>query len=98
MDRTARKSFLVAVEPNCEGVRSMKHDLKLSTEFFGSVLVGIKTFEIRFNDRNYKVGDTLVLKEFNTFTEAYTGREIEKKVTYITNYAQQDGFIVMSIA
>jgi ASC-1-like (ASCH) protein len=75
----------------------MKHELKLATDFFGSVSAGNKTFEIRFNDRNYKVGDTLVLKEFNTFTEEYTGRVIEKKVTYITNYAQQDGFIVMSI-
>lgn len=75
----------------------MKHELKLEIGYFGSVLAGFKTFEIRFNDRNYQVGDTLVLKEWDWALDTFTGREIEKKVTYITNYAQQDGYVVMSI-
>lgn len=75
----------------------MKHELKIEKDYFGSVLAGLKTFEIRFNDRNYQVGDVLVLKEWDWFSETFTGREIEKKVTYITNYAQNDGYVVMSI-
>ena len=75
----------------------MKHELKLETDYFGAVLAGFKTFEIRFNDRNYQIGDVLVLKEWEWFNESFTGRVIEKKVTYLTNYAQKDGYVVMSI-
>jgi ASC-1-like (ASCH) protein len=78
-------------------VKILKHELKLETDYFGSVFAGLKTFEIRFNDRNYQVGDTLVLREWDWFSETFTGREVEKKVTYITNYEQKDGFVVMSI-
>lgn len=75
----------------------MRHELKLREGFYGSVLAGLKTFEVRFNDRNYQVGDVLVLKEWDWVQERFTGREIEKEVTYITNYEQKDGYIVMSI-
>jgi ASC-1-like (ASCH) protein len=60
----------------------MKHELKLEKDYFGSVLAGFKTFEIRFNDRDYQVGDILVLKEWDWFSESFTGREVEKKITY----------------
>jgi ASCH domain. len=37
------------------------HELKLDTEFFDDVKSGKKNFEIRKNDRNFEVGDTLFL-------------------------------------
>lgn len=41
------------------------HDLKIHPEHFKPVWCGEKTFEIRFNDRDYKVGDLLDLHEFD---------------------------------
>lgn len=38
-----------------------QHELKLNQRFFDAVNNGIKTFEIRKYDRDYKVGDTLRL-------------------------------------
>lgn len=38
-----------------------KHTLKLNDRYFDAVANGIKTFEIRKNDRRYCIGDTLVL-------------------------------------
>jgi len=42
----------------------MVHDLKTWPLYFAAVSSGKKTFEIRKNDRDFKVGDILILKEF----------------------------------
>jgi hypothetical protein len=58
---------------------------------------GIKTFEIRFNDRNYKVGDILHLQEF--CSGEYTGRTIEKEICYMIDSPEycKDGFVVLGL-
>ena len=40
----------------------MNHDLKIWPEFFDAVASGAKPFDLRKNDRNYHVGDTLLLR------------------------------------
>ena len=40
------------------------HKLKLSPIYYDDSASGIKTFEIRNNDRNFKVGDILELREW----------------------------------
>lgn len=51
------------------------------------------------NDRDYNVGDTLILKEW--YRGKYTGREIRRTVSYIYygdgNYGLSDGYVVMAI-
>ncbi|EAG8216178.1 DUF3850 domain-containing protein [Listeria monocytogenes] len=49
------------------------HKLKILPKFFQEKIALKKSFEIRKNDRDYKVGDTLALQEFKNGT--YTGRE-----------------------
>lgn len=72
------------------------HELKINPEYFECVLFGTKTFEIRFNDRNYEVGDTVTLNEFEPHT-GYTGRKESFYITYTTQYAQKEGWVVFSI-
>ena len=72
------------------------HKLKLWPEYFAAVADGRKTFEIRKNDRDYQVGDMLLLQEFAP-DEGFTGRVLDRKITYITDFAQQDGYVVMGI-
>ncbi|MFD1485377.1 DUF3850 domain-containing protein [Lacticaseibacillus baoqingensis] len=74
---------------------SKKIDLKIMPEYFDPVARRVKTFEIRKNDRDYQVGDVLRLREFDGVS--YTGRLVRVIVTYITDYAQRDGYVVMSI-
>lgn len=59
----------------------MTHELKILPKWYADVESGKKNFEIRVNDRDYKVGDTLVLQEYDKGN--YTGREITRKIQYI---------------
>lgn len=59
----------------------MTHELKILPKWFEDVKSGEKTFEIRRADRDFKVGDNLVLKEYEK--GRYTGREIERTIQYI---------------
>lgn len=59
----------------------MKHELKIWPEFYDAVAHDVKTFEIREDDRDIRVGDTLRLVEWNP-EEFYTGRMVDVYVTY----------------
>lgn len=52
-------------------------------QYFEEILQGNKTYDLRLNDFECKVGDTLLLKEWDPTTQKYTGREIKKEITYI---------------
>ena len=56
---------------------------KVWPEYFERIFIGDKTFELRLADFECVPGDTLVLKEWDHLNKKYTGRQIEKKVTYV---------------
>lgn len=58
------------------------HELKCWAPYFEEVQSGRKSFEVRRNDRAFKVGDLLKLRETDPETSAYTGRECERCVSY----------------
>ena len=43
---------------------STQHELKTWPGEFGSMRMGFKTFELRKDDRNFQVGDTILSREF----------------------------------
>lgn len=61
----------------------MIHKLKIWPEYFEAVRIGLKNFEIRKNDRGFQIGDTLLLREYNANTEEFSGKSIERVITYI---------------
>jgi ASC-1-like (ASCH) protein len=50
---------------NVNGNWNVDHELKILPEYFEAVRSGEKRFELRKNDRNFKVGDWVGLREFN---------------------------------
>ena len=65
-----------------------RHDLKTLTPYFRHIQEGLKTFDVRLNDREFEVGDTLYLMEFDPDTERYTGRICWRLVTYLLEGGQ----------
>ncbi len=59
---------------------------KIWPEYFEAVKAGRKKFELRLADFSIKEGDTLILEEWSPETKKYTGRKIEKKVTYLLKF------------
>ena len=71
------------------------HQIRLAKSYFDDVANGIKTFELRKNDRGYKVGDILEMMEFADGKN--TGRTVKVEVTYLLeNYTGiEDGYCIM---
>jgi len=55
-------------------------------DYFEKILSGKKNYDLRLNDFEISEGDILVLEEWDPKAEKYTGRKIEKKVTYIGKF------------
>ncbi len=60
-----------------------KIEKKIWPEYFEAVAGGEKKFEMRLADFSINPGDTLILKEWDPNTKKYTGRQIEKRVSYV---------------
>ncbi|ALS22175.1 DUF3850 domain-containing protein [Paenibacillus naphthalenovorans] len=76
----------------------MIHELKTWSEYFHKLKTEEKTFEVRKNDRNFKVGDLLLLREYNPNT-GYTNEVCWRKITYILDDPNfvKDGFVILGI-
>lgn len=75
-----------------------KHELKTWPEFFRAVIEGRKTAELRRDDREFREGDLLWLREWDNDERAYTGREASALVTHIVRGTEHlaDGFVLLS--
>lgn len=65
---------------------SVEHRVKSWPPLFEATQSGAKTHDMRkITDRDYRVGDTLRLQEYDPRTKKYTGRELVVAITYITS-------------
>lgn len=71
------------------------HVLKIEKHYLDQVIAGNKTFEIRKNDRDFQVGDRVVLQEYPAMKDH--PREVVKKIGYISTFYQTPGYCVFSI-
>ncbi len=79
----------------------MIHQLKLEKDCFIAVLKGDKTFEIRNDDRHFRVGDIVGFNEVELVDSShsrYSGRSILARITYILNDDRYvpDGYVAFS--
>jgi len=69
----------------------MRIEKKVYKKYFEKILSGDKNFELRLADWECNEGDILILKEIDE-NRNYTGREIEKEVTYVLKTKEIDLF------
>ena len=78
------------------------HELRCWPTFFNYTFHGFKKFELRRNDRDFQVGDHLLLKEWDpdmtlhagdSTAKRYTGREVLVRVDYIMPAAVLDAMV-----
>ncbi len=75
------------------------HRLKTWPEYFWDVKEGKKTFEVRKFDRDFKVGDDLVLQEWCPATAQYTGAELTRRIAYVlAGQCAIPGYAIMGLA
>jgi hypothetical protein len=71
-------------EKTTKQTSSQTHELKIAPEYLEAVICGQKTAETRINDRDFKVNDHLILREWEN--DGYTGWEHEVVITHVCDF------------
>jgi hypothetical protein len=78
-----------------------EHKLKIWPEYYAAVINDTLRSCARRNDRDYQVGDILVLNEWDPVREYYTGCVCHRRVTYVLHggmFGIHPGYVVLSMA
>lgn len=76
------------------------HELKIWPRQLTEIVSGLKRYEIRKNDRDFAIGDRLLLREYVPETGRYTGKDYRVVVTWMTpggHFGLPEDLCVMSI-
>jgi hypothetical protein len=79
---------------------SKTHELKVVEPFFEHLRNRSKNFELRRNDRDFQVGDFLILKEYSP-EKGFSGRALYSKIRYILKdcpeFGLMDGYCILGL-
>ena len=91
-----------------EGSLPMNHELKSDPIPFAQVLSGVKEAEVRLNDRDFRVGDMVTLRETRhagrdmkrdpaSYPLLYTGNILSRQISNVTEgYGLEPGYVMLS--
>lgn len=83
--------------PSDKGEEHKRHEIKIASSYYEDIISGKKKFELRKNDRGYKVGDSLKMLEFTD--GKHTGRTIDADIIYmLEDYTGlEEGYCILGI-
>ena len=85
-----------------EEVPRDRTSFKIKTKFFVDVELGKRNFDVRLNDRDYRINDLIVLHEVKESLSGLqeTGKRVSREITslmYGGTYGIVKGYVIMSI-
>ncbi|MFV0413317.1 MAG: ParB/RepB/Spo0J family partition protein [Oscillospiraceae bacterium] len=89
-----------AAEPQSTKLWPKTHCLKTWPREFEATQSGLKPWEFRVNDRNFEVGEHVMLEEWNPETEEYTGRTFAGVIKYMLSgpaFGIPDGYVIFTV-
>jgi len=76
-------------------------------EYFEKLLSGEKKYDLRIADFEVSPGDTIIFEEYDPVTNSYSGRKLQKRITFVGKtkdwkfFKQEDvnkfGYVIMSL-
>ena len=77
----------------------MEHELKIEDNYLLNLLIGRKKAEVRKNDRDYQVGDTLVFLASDSVRDsAACALRVQFRITHIhSGLGLAEGYVVLSV-
>ncbi len=79
------------------------HELKTWPLHWTAMFNGEKIFELRKNDRDFKLRDELLLKEYDPLYHKYSGRILHRRIVYILKcmegrvHGLQPGYCILGL-
>lgn len=76
------------------------HNIKCVQPHYDDIASGVKTFEVRLNDRDYDLNDRLELFEYDADTDQFSGKVTRVLVRHLLNDdipGIETGYVVMGI-
>jgi len=75
------------------------HELKIERHWFHEIQGRRKRCEVRKDDRGFRVGDVLILNEYDREAERYTGAMVRRIVSHILRDVPgvEAGYVVLSL-
>lgn len=76
------------------------HSIKCWPAVFEELKAGRKTAEYRLDDRDYQVGDCLLIREWCPSARDYTHRELTREITHVLDagFGMPAGYAMLSLA
>ena len=79
----------------------MTHELKTHRQYFNEIWDRKKLFEVRFDDRNYQIGDTVRLLDYDPDTNTFSDKTIRADISYKLeggHFGVEKGYCVLSLS
>lgn len=80
----------------------MTHAVKTWKQYYAEQAKGNKLFELRKDDRPYKIGDKFLSQEWDNEKSEYTGNEETYLITYVLRDAEffglKQGYCILQLA
>jgi len=78
------------------------HKLKVHPQFWMPLVEGKKLFELRRNDRNFKVADYVDLRRYDPSSIGFTGEGLSRQITYVLHPEDcpglEPGYVILGLS